>query len=255
MIVDEAHCVWEWGESFRPDFSQVPSLVNRLNIAKTLWCSATLPVMAVQSIEKDLPAKTHKIGRFCLPESLKLERVFVSGHHKLPFLRAHLDAAKGESGMIFVSTRAAAERLTLYLHAWGFRSVFYHAGMSTEERVAIEKKLKLEEGSEPIWVVATSAFGMGMNYAFLKRCIVFDPTRTLLSLAQAVGRVGRGGTSATAQILWHENDFLGLESRITDPEALRRLREVREWCKTSDCPRLRLENYFNGSEKSGTFEE
>jgi len=254
LMVDEAHCVWEWGESFRPEFAQVPHLVQRLEIQKSFWCSATLPRPALRCIENALPGPVHKIGRFSVPVGLELERISVSAHHKLARLRALLDEEPLQSGMIFVSTRASAERLQFYLSEWGFQSLFYHAGMSNEERVIIEKRLVVHDPLQPIWVVATSAFGMGMNYAFLKRCILFEPTRTLLSLAQAIGRVGRSGALARAQVFWHENDFLGMEARITDQEQRGRLREVYRWCASSECPRSNLENYFNETEKSGTFD-
>ena len=256
LIVDEAHCVWEWGERFRPEFARLPALVKELSISKSFWCTATLPIPALQKIKDDLPASPNLLGEFALPSELEIERHQIQPHRKLELLRAILDKNASESGMIFVSTRAAAERLKIYLNAWGFRSIFYHAGMSAEERVVLEKMLSSEKGSEPIWVVATSAFGMGMNYPFLKICILFDPSLTLLSLAQALGRVGRGSDPAKSHIFWHENDFRSLKTLVSAASSHHsRIDAVKTWCMTSECPRIHLENYFNTPEKSGTFEE
>jgi ATP-dependent DNA helicase RecQ len=254
LIVDEAHCIWEWGEKFRPDFAEIPKLIQTLQIEKSFWCSATLPISAKIAIQKELPQKLNTLGEFSLPESLKIDRREISSHQKLSLLRSILPSSENESGMIFVSTRDSAERLCVYLNAWGFESIFYHAGLSSEERIGIEKHLQQRNTDVPVWIIATSAFGMGMNYSFLKRCIVFDPSLSLLSLAQAMGRVGRSGAHARAEILWNSNDFLSLGARMTDPKQIERLKEVENWCKTLDCPRVHLENYFKGEQKSGTFE-
>jgi ATP-dependent DNA helicase RecQ len=256
LIVDEAHCVWEWGEHFRPEFARVPSLVKALSIPKSFWCSATLPLLALQKIKDDLPSRPHLLGEFALPKMLEIERHSIVPHRKLDLLRSILDKNSQQSGMIFVSTRAAAERLKIYLNAWGFASIFYHAGMSAEERIILEKMLSLNGGKTPIWVVATSAFGMGMNYPFLKVCILFDPSLTLLSLAQALGRIGRGADSARSHIFWHENDFRALKTMVGSAAMNHaRIDAVKGWCMTNECPRVHLEKYFNTPEKSGTFEE
>jgi ATP-dependent DNA helicase RecQ len=255
LVVDEAHCVWEWGEAFRPEFSKVPNVVRELAIPKTFWCSATLPVPAFQKISEAIPGPIQSLGKFSVPSALQIERLQVSPHQKLNLLRNLLSKNRTQSGMIFVSTRASAERLQAYLEFWNVRSVFYHAGMSVEERINLERALALHDASSPVWVVATSAFGMGMNYAFLQRCILFEPSLTLLSLAQAFGRVGRSNSNAQVTVLWHENDFRSLEAMMeARSERIRRLAEVKTWCATTACPKLTLENYFNAEGKSGTFE-
>jgi ATP-dependent DNA helicase RecQ len=154
--------------------------------------------------------------------------------------------------MIFVNTRHSSERIRAWLKGWGFESVFYHAGMGLEERVGLEADLRKREiGGQAIWVVATSAFGMGMDYPFLSRCILFEPSFTLLSLAQALGRVGRAGASAQARVLWHEDDFLRHSWLAQDSERNRLdFEEVREWCQSEECPRLALERYFHPSHLS-----
>ena len=256
MIVDEAHCVWEWGAEFRPDFSRLPGLVSDLKIKKTFWCSATLPGPALNAISQGLPSEPYRIGRFSIPVQLRIERMEIPSHRKLILLRNLLGQTKSSSGMIFVSTRASAERLRLYLKNWGFPAMFYHAGMSPEERVILETKLSKQDPLEPIWVVATSAFGMGMNYPFLKTCILFEPSLSLLALAQALGRVARGSESAGAYVFWHEDDFRNLRAMMSPGSTgIQRLNEVKTWCATHSCPKQFLENYFNAGEISGTFDK
>jgi len=149
--------------------------------------------------------------------------------------------------MIFVNTRASSERVQRYLRHWGIESLFYHAGMSSEERVGLERVLsRRREGDPPLWVVATSAFGMGMDYAWFRVCILFEPGFTLLSVAQALGRVGRAGREALAYVLWHPDDFLRQEWFMQASLRNRtRLMEVKHWLETPENPRFSLEKYFN----------
>jgi ATP-dependent DNA helicase RecQ len=246
LIVDEAHCVWEWGESFRPAFRKVPKLISELKIQKSFWCTATLPRAARKDLKLYFSKNHLELGQFKLPESLVLKTNAVPSHQKESELRELLKNASSESGMIFVSSRKSAEKLRRKLIFWGFDSVFYHAGLLPEERMTIEQNLARHDPSVPVWIVATSAFGMGMNYPFLKTCILYEPSLSLLSLAQALGRVGRSGALATAYVFWNENDFLNLARMLGEqPLALKRLKEVKRWCETRQCQRQELEKYFN----------
>ena len=249
MIVDEAHCVWEWGESFRPAFSRLPGLMREFAIPKTFWCTATLPGPAHLDLQRRMGEKIHTLGRFRLPEVLELNPIFSRLFERMDLLQSLLVRHASDSGMIFVNTRASAERVQRYLSHWGVGSIFYHAGMSREERVNLERLLSARTISDPpLWVVATSAFGMGMDYPWFRICILFEPSFTLLSVAQALGRVGRSGLGAPARayLLWHPDDFLRQEwlSALADRNRTRLL-EVRQWLEGGGDLRFRLEKYFN----------
>jgi ATP-dependent DNA helicase RecQ len=252
LIVDEAHCVWEWGDGFRPEFKELPGFVSKLAIPKSFWCSATLPAAAREVILSALPKGAHLMGGFALPTHLILSRDRVAPYERMDHLRRILEINRARSGMIFVTTRASSERVQAYLRNWGFESIFYHAGMGLEERLALEKQiLTHQQRGRPIWVVATSAFGMGMDYPFLEICVLFEPPFSLLALAQAIGRVGRSGARARAHVLWHADDFTrhAWLSETSEKNRLR-LSEVRAWCESAT-PNAFLEKYFNDGLLSG----
>jgi ATP-dependent DNA helicase RecQ len=247
LIVDEAHCIGEWGESFRPEFQKIPSLVADLKIQRSFWCTATLPWEAFIEIKQQIPGELRILGAFSMPERLQIHRLKSRPFERMDQLHAILESRQASSGMIFVNTRQSSERVQSYLEHWGIASIFYHAGMSAEERQALEARLESHrESGESIWVVATSAFGMGMDYPFLQTCILFEPSFSLLALAQALGRVGRAGRDAKAFVFWHEDDFLRQEWVASSSARNRsRLNQVRDWCSSGDDPRFSLEKFFN----------
>lgn len=258
LIVDEAHCIWEWGKQFRPAYRRIFDLLKIPSIQKSLWCSATLPPSSQNELVSELSnlegSRVKKIGEFSLPPQLALGLEKVSPEVRLNWLRNRLGLYADQSGMVFCNTRASAVSLQRYLEHWGIQSFFYHAGLSVEEKLNLEHQLKLQKNSsQPVVVVATSAFGMGMDYSFFQFCILFEPPFTILSLVQAIGRIGRATTGlypqlARAHVLWHPADFSRNQGWIDQSE-------VYEWCRTLENPVRSLENYFNGSALSGTMKK
>lgn len=213
VVIDECHCIWEWGEDFRPAFGGIWDWVRELGIQRTLWLTATLPRAAVLNwrtgVDSLARAPRIEMGGFALPESLQLFQVEIPAAERIEFLKRWL-SAHSEPGMILVTTRSDAERVSEMIVRLdhGKRSVVrYHAGLANEERTAIEARLAR---GEPLCVVATSAFGMGMDFRQLEWALIFGAPLSLLSLAQAIGRVGRG-RAGKACVVWSPEDALRLE--------------------------------------------
>jgi ATP-dependent DNA helicase RecQ len=242
LAVDECHCLWDWGEVFRPSFLQIPRFLKERSITRSVWLSATLPKLAREELCRELPKPIKEIGEFGLPSTLHLSVQRVPWPKRTDRLLEFVHAQK-DAGILFVQTRSTAQRLALLLQATGKRCALYHAGMSSEERRIIEKQI---EEHEPEIVIATSAFGMGMDHPHLRWALLWQAPPSLLSLAQSIGRAGRHPhLKSQALIFWDEEDFRLLHW-MTQGSARRQqeLQDVQKFLIQSTCRTASLRSYF-----------
>ncbi|MFL5812434.1 MAG: DEAD/DEAH box helicase [Bdellovibrionia bacterium] len=242
LAVDECHCLWDWGEKFRPSFLQIPKFLKEHSIPRSVWLSATLPKLAREELRHELPAPIREMGEFGLPPTLHLSVQRVPWPQRTQRLLEFVLTQK-DAGILFVQTRATAERLSLLLKATGKRCAVYHAGMSSEERRIIENQI---EEHQPEIVIATSAFGMGMDHPHLRWALLWQAPPSLLSLAQSIGRAGRHPhLKSRALIFWDEEDFRLLQW-MTQGSArrLQELHDVQNFLIQSACRRASLRSYF-----------
>jgi ATP-dependent DNA helicase RecQ len=222
--MDECHSCWDWGESFRPALRDALKLVSELGIPRSLWLTATLPEPARKLLRDRLPEPLRFQGGFQLPEGLELRILRVPWPERADALRRWLEL-RLEPGIVFVATRSGAERVARLVRV-SRDAVAYHAGLSSEERAAIEVRLR---AGECFVLVATSAFGMGMHFPQLHWALLWQAPPSVLALAQAAGRVGRGGERAIAAVFWDEDDFRLVEWMVGQSEERgRALAELRE---------------------------
>lgn len=216
MVVDECHTLWEWGRSFRPSIAALPDVLQKLAIRQSLWLSATLPPGALAQLLGFLPEgpRTAVQGSFALPARLNLRALNLSWGSRLEFVSEWAEKLKrtGKSGVLFAPTRFLAERFSTALRGMGVSSAHYHAGLSSEERQALENLFQ-HPGRLNV-LVATSAFGMGMDFDHLEEVVLWQPPSSLLSLAQAMGRVARADRPGRAWILWDRDDYSRDLSRV-----------------------------------------
>jgi len=240
LIVDECHCFWDWGDRFRPVFRKIPDLINELKIPSSLWLTATLPTKARSLLKRALEVKIFTYGGFSLAPNLKILTLPVRPIDRPAFLRNFL-LKQTSPGIIFMQTRAGAERVSSFLHHHFEEVMLYHAGMSAEERQTIEN---LIAGNRVRILVCTSAFGMGMDFRQFEWIVFLGPPYSLLTLTQAMGRVGRSGEPCIALVVWDATDFQFLPpgtSRTRD-ETLALL----QFLQTENGQKEFLQSYFDG---------
>lgn len=206
VAVDEAHCVYEWGQKFRPAYGRLLAFLGELGAPRTLWMSATFPRLLLDELQASLPETWKTLGRFRLPERLDLHFVRTPAIDRVERVRESCLTMRGP-GLLFVGTRKDVGRYHGILSA-NRPALPYHAGMSDEERRAVEIRLTAEGKSDAkTSVIATNAFGMGMDFPQFEWAAMAQAPYSLLALMQACGRVARGNRPGEARIFWTEEDF------------------------------------------------
>lgn len=203
LAVDEAHCISQWGHDFRKSYLEIPDFLEK--IGKKIQILA-LTATATQEVKEDIVNKLkmkeceiHVDGFDRTNIHFKVER----GKDPEGYIVQYLNAHKNMSGIIYAATRKEVDNLYAYLNLKGFSVGKYHAGLSDEERnetqeLFIKDDLKV--------IVATNAFGMGIDKSNVRFVIHRNIPRDIESYYQEVGRVGRDGAPGEAVLLFYEED-------------------------------------------------
>jgi ATP-dependent DNA helicase RecQ len=206
FVVDEAHLVSQWGQDFRPDYLRLSAQADALGADVRMALTATAAPPVRQEIIKRLGLQEPKvvIGDFNRPEiSLTVHRVFSHDGKRRAIEQAASDLEG--SGIVYAATRAGAQEAKDVLAAAGHRVTLYHAGLPIAvRRQAMESFL---DGSTRI-MAATVAFGMGIDKADVRWVVHADPPGSIDAYYQEIGRAGRDGKPAQAQLLYHDADLV-----------------------------------------------
>jgi ATP-dependent DNA helicase RecQ len=204
FAVDEAHCVSEWGHDFRPDYLRLKGVAEKLGHPPVAALTAT----ATPDVRRDIIAQLGLrkpitfVAGFDRPNlRFQVKRV-VGEDDKIDAILALLRKG-GQRGIIYAATRKNVETVTQALMYKGYKAGGYHAGMEMEARKSMQDRFM--EGSLPM-VVATNAFGMGIDKADLRFVIHYDIPGSLEAYYQEVGRAGRDGKPATCLLLFNYAD-------------------------------------------------
>jgi ATP-dependent DNA helicase RecQ len=246
LAVDEAHCISEWGHDFRPDYRQIQEVRRRFPQAGCLALTATATPRVREDIRRLLGIEPD--GEFIA--SFNRPNLFLAAQPRRDGLGqtlAFLEQHKGRSGIIYCSTKKQVDALATELRARGWPALPYHAGMEAEAR---RRNQNLFTREDTTVMVATVAFGMGINKSNVRFVLHYNLPRDLESYYQEVGRSGRDGLDADCLLLYSRADALTLRRFIDDgaeserPGRQARLDAMMRFAETTGCRRGPLLAYF-----------
>ena len=203
LAIDEAHCVSQWGHDFRPDYLKIGDLRKKLNVPLAAFTATADGETRQEIIERlfdNQPPKIFLLG-FDRPN------IFLSFKAKDRPRAQILNFAanrKNQSGIIYCATRAKTESLSAALHEAGHNVCHYHGRMLADTRLMVEERFSAEDG---LIVVATVAFGMGVNKSDIRWVVHADLPKSIESYYQEIGRAGRDGAFAEALALFGADDI------------------------------------------------
>ncbi|HLH02276.1 MAG TPA: ATP-dependent DNA helicase RecQ [Bryobacteraceae bacterium] len=205
IVIDEAHCISQWGHDFRPDYLQLGRMIEALGHPVTLALTATASETVRAEIIERLGMRKPRVfvTSFDRPNiRLRVDR-FEEEHRKLEAITHQIRWAD-KPGIVYVGTRKMAEEIMRGLGEEGIRALFYHGGMKAAEREEIQDRFM--SGDADV-IVATNAFGMGIDKPDIRFVYHYDAPDSLDSYYQEIGRAGRDGERAEAILFYRKEDI------------------------------------------------
>ena len=246
LTIDEAHCISEWGHDFRPEYRQLAAVRRRFSGAVCLAVTAT----ATERVRGDIRDSLGIADAAVFISSFDRENLFLAVEPRVDALGqtlAFLEAHRDQSGIIYGMTRKTVDALTAQLVAHGWNALPYHAGLDTATRQANQRRFTYDEA--PI-IVATIAFGMGINKSNVRFVLHYDLPKDLESYYQQIGRAGRDGLRADCLLLFSSQDVFTINFLIDQgdpaqrPGAMARLQAMLGYAESDQCRRRPLLAYF-----------
>lgn len=247
FAIDEAHCISQWGHDFRPDYMALTLLKQRFPQVPLMALTATADPGTQQDIVQQLGLQQPLIyrGSFDRPN---IRYTVQEKFRPLEQLLAYLKQQENNSGIIYCSSRRKVDELTAQLAERGIRVAAYHAGHDAVQREQVQDAFKRDDISI---IVATVAFGMGVNKSNIRFVVHYELPRTIEAYYQETGRAGRDGVAAEAMMFFDPADIARMKRWLEMEEnpqraevAWQRFQSMAAFAEAQTCRRLVLLNYF-----------
>lgn len=246
VAIDEAHCISEWGHDFRPEYRRIKSMIQNLGDMPVIALTATATPKVQIDIQKNLQMEDADV----FMSSFNRKNLYYEVRPKketkkqlIKFLKEH----KGKSGIIYCLSRKKVEEIAQLLNVNGFKAAPYHAGLDPDVRMKNQDDFLNEETDI---IVATIAFGMGIDKPDVRFVVHYDVPKSLEGYYQETGRSGRDGLEGVCLMFYSHNDLNKLEKFNKDKPVQERenarilLQEMEYYAESPVCRRRQLLHYF-----------
>jgi ATP-dependent DNA helicase RecQ len=246
VAIDEAHCISEWGHDFRPEYRKIKTMIAQLGEMKVIALTATATPKVQLDIQKNLQMEDADV----FISSFNRKNLYYEVRPKketkkqlIKFLKEH----KGKSGIVYCLSRKKVEEIAQLLNVNGFRAAPYHAGLEPDVRIKNQDDFLNEEVDI---IVATIAFGMGIDKPDVRFVVHYDVPKSLEGYYQETGRSGRDGLEGHCLMFYSHNDLNKLEKFNKDKSVQERenarvlLQEMEFYAESPVCRRRQLLHYF-----------